>query len=153
MPARGEERRKISKIQWQRAIEACGGVVRDVATTLQIHRVTIYHRRKKHKWLDDMFLNVEEERKDIAESVVNRCMDSPNDKTALKAATWYLDRKGQDRGYGKQIKVDADVNNNGVLHLYLPDDERDQPSQPIEPTADPEQSAEDDGSDIDPTDD
>jgi hypothetical protein len=59
-----------------------------------------------------------------AESVLIEAIRS---KKNIKAAMWYLERKGKELGYGKSVKVDGNVNPVGTVHLYLPDNGRDPP--------------------------
>jgi hypothetical protein len=44
--------------------------------------------------------------------------------TDWKAAAWWLERMCKDEGFGKEIKVDADVTQRGRVIIMLPDNGR-----------------------------
>lgn len=110
---------KIDKAKWLDAINNNMGMVTLVANQLGIHRETVAKYRDEIAWIRDAFAAIEEETSDVAEKCLKEAV-----KTDWKAAVNYLDRKAQHRGYGKQVKVDATMQQKAVYHIYLPDDGR-----------------------------
>jgi hypothetical protein len=110
---------KIDKEAWLQAIRDNCGMVTFVAKQLGIHRETVAKYRDEVDWIKDAFEAVEEETSDAAEKCLKDAV-----KTDWKAAVNYLDRKAQHRGYGKQVKVDATMQQKAVYHIYMPDDGR-----------------------------
>jgi hypothetical protein len=110
---------KIDKEAWLKAIDDNAGMITFVAKQLGINRDTVRKYRDEIAWIKEAFESVEEEANDTAEICLKSAL-----KTDWKAAVNYLDRKAQNRGYGKQVKVEANVSQRAVFHIYLPDDGR-----------------------------
>jgi hypothetical protein len=110
---------KIDKEAWLEAIQETGGMVTLMAPKLGISRQTIARFRDEVEWIKQAFEDVEEQTLDIANRCIQKAVvDDP------KTAQWYLDRKGKQRGFGKEVKVDATMTQKAVFHIYLPDDGR-----------------------------
>ncbi|AMV31320.1 hypothetical protein VN12_04330 [Pirellula sp. SH-Sr6A] len=114
---------EIDKEKWLKAIKDQGGMVTFVAKQLGISRNTVAKYRDEIDWVKEAFEDVEAETLDHANKTIQAAV-----KEDYKAAAWYLDRKGKDRGFGKEVKVDANVSQQAVIHLHLPDDGREDPA-------------------------
>ncbi len=127
---------KIVKEEWLKAIADNGGMVTFVAAALGVHRHTVRKYRELIPWIAKAFKEAEEACKDQAEKAIKSEIEQGN----WKASAWYLERKGKDRGFGKEVKIDSNEKP-GVMHIYLPDDGRDKPDpsnpEPTKPTEQP----------------
>lgn len=112
--------RRRTKQEWLAAVAGSGGVVEEIAKRLGVTSRAVTKRKKEHP---DFAEAVEEEANVVlgtAESELVKAIKKGN----LKAIMWFLDRKGKERGYGKQLKVDGSLEQNGRIVLHLPDDGR-----------------------------
>ena len=106
--------------RWLSAIEQSGGVTEGIAKTLGIHRVTVWRTAKAEPWITEA---IEEQQKvclDLAMMQLRKHIEDGNPKVIM----WYLDRKGKDLGFGREIKVDATVEQRAKVELYFPNDGR-----------------------------
>jgi hypothetical protein len=110
---------KIDKESWLQAISDNCGMVTFVAKQLGIHRETVAKYRDEVDWIKDAFAAVEEETNDAAEKHWIECV-----RTDWRAAREYLACKAKHRGFGKEVKVDATMQQKAVYHIYMPDDGR-----------------------------
>ena len=129
---------KIVKEEWLAAIAACGGMVTFVAAMLGVHRHTVRKYRDSITWIGKAFKEAEEACKDKAEKAIQSEIEGGN----WKASAWYLERKGKDRGFGKELKIETDEKP-GVIHMHFPDDGRSGPD-PLNDIP-PEQATPNDG--------
>lgn len=110
---------------WLKAIDGSGGIIETIAARLGVHRKTVWQKKKDYP---EIALAIQEEVEactDLAEINIRKLLKDGNAKVSM----WYLDRKAKDRGYGNQVKVDANVANTGQVHVYLPDNGRDPSSE------------------------
>lgn len=121
---------KIVKEEWLKAIAECGGMVTFVAAMLGVHRHTVRKYKNEVPWIGKAFKEAEESMKDSAEKSILIQISEGN----WKASAWYLERKGKDRGFGKEIKIESDEKP-GVIHMHFPDDGRSGPD-PLNAIAD-----------------
>lgn len=115
----GRPKTKIDRDAWLAAIHETGGMVTLMAPILGLSRDTIAKYRDEVDWIKQAFEDCEESTLDKA----HRCVQKSVEKN-FKAAAWYLDRKGKQRGFGKEIKVDANMTQKAVYHIYLPNNGR-----------------------------
>lgn len=108
------KREEIVKIVYEES-----GVLGSIALRLGVSRQTMATVRDENEWLKEAFLDAVEQALDSAEKTVLDAI-----KTTPKDAQWYLERKGKDRGYGRELKVDANMTQKAVFHIYLPDNGR-----------------------------
>ena len=100
---------KVDQSQFEEAIRKTGGLYSATAQYIKkkwkidITRQAIKDRAEKNP---ELLEEVREASKDKAESVVFDIMTKSNDANRLKAATYYLDRLGTDRGYINKSNVD-----------------------------------------------
>jgi hypothetical protein len=118
---------EADKDRWLRAIEKNAGMVTLIAKELGINRKTVAKYRKTVEWVGEAFDEVEAKSLDEAEQTIQKAI-----RTSAKVAGWYLDRKGRDRGYGKEVRVKTEMT--GRLIIKLPDNNRRLPSTPRPPT-------------------
>ncbi len=112
---------------WLAAIENNAAMVTFIAEELGINRKTVAKYRDELDWIREAFDDVTARTLDQAEVCVQQAArDDP------KVAGWYLDRKGRDRGYGKEVKVKSE--SQARLIIKLPDNHRRLPSTPLPPT-------------------
>lgn len=114
------------KERWLNAIAKNAGVVTAIAKELGVNRKTVAKYRKEVEWVGDAFDEVEAKALDDAEQTIQRAI-----RINAKVAGWYLDRKGRDRGYGKEVKVKSEMQ--ARLIIKLPDNNRRLPSTPPPP--------------------
>jgi hypothetical protein len=118
---------EADKERWLLAITKHGGMVTLIAKELGINRQTVAKYRKTCDWVREAFDEVEAKSLDDAEQTIQKAI-----KTSAKVAGWYLDRKGRDRGYGKEVRVKTEMT--GRLIIKLPDNNRRLPGTPRPPT-------------------
>lgn len=117
MPAK----RIISRSDWTDAISASGGIVSGIAKRLSLHRSTVYRYLKEQPPLEKEVHDLKKECKLMAEQNIRDALRANN----LKTSSWYLGRRGKDRGDGTQSVVDSKIANFNSPRLCLPDDGRD----------------------------
>ncbi len=74
-------------------------------------RQAVAGRVKKHP---ERLKEIEDEKLDIAESKLSELMNSPDERIALRATEFYLDRKGKNRGYTTKQEMDVTSNGEGL---------------------------------------
>ena len=111
---------------WLAAIEKNAAMVTFIAEDLGINRKTVAKYRDELDWIKEAFESVTARTLDQAEVCVQKAA-----RTNPKVAGWYLDRKGRDRGYGKEVKVKSEMQ--ARLIIKLPDNNRRLPSTPLPP--------------------
>ena len=105
---------KVTQHQFEEAIRKTGGLYSASVNYIKkkwridITRQSVKERAEKNP---ELLQEVREAAKDKAESVVFDCMSDKNSTVKFKAATYYLDRLGADRGY--LIKNHLDHTSNG----------------------------------------
>lgn len=114
------------KERWLNAIAKNAGMVTAIAKELGVNRKTVAKYRKEVEWVGDAFDEVEAKALDDAEQTIQKAI-----RINAKVAGWYLDRKGRDRGYGKEVKVKSEMQ--ARLIIKLPDNNRRLPSTPPPP--------------------
>ena len=107
------------KEQWLKAIDEAGGMITIVAQKLGIHRNTVARFRDSIPWIKEAFQQSDWETTDIAKGCIKKFVGSN-----WKAAAWWLERKAKMEGFGKEIKVDADITQRGKVVIMLPDNNR-----------------------------
>ena len=101
------------------ALEMNAGFQSDTARALRISPAALSKRISKSEELTQALHDINEEKKDLAESTIHRQLEQRN----IRISKWYLERKAKDRGYVKreellQANIDAGVG--GVLLLPAP---------------------------------
>ena len=100
---------KVTQHQFEEAIRKTGGLYSASVNYIKkkwgvdITRQAVKDRAEKSP---ELLNEVREAAKDKAESVVFDCMSDKNSTVKFKAATYYLDRLGADRGYEVKSTVD-----------------------------------------------
>lgn len=110
----------LTREQWLEAIEKAGGVTEGIAKILGIHRTTVWRCAKSEDWIAEA---IEEQQKvciDLALQNVRSALEDGD----MKTTRWYLERKGKDLGFGRELKVDTTVEQRAKVTLYFPDDGR-----------------------------
>lgn len=115
---------KVNREEWRRVISNAGGVVTIVAHKLGISRQTVLRVRKALPWVNEAFNEASAVCTDLAESVILEELRQGNPKVAM----WFLERKGKDRGYGREMKIETESQMANV-NIYIPDNGRGQ--QPL----------------------
>ena len=115
------------KERWLSAIAKNAGMVTAIAKELGVNRKTVAKYRNEVEWVADAFDEIEAKTLDEAEQTIQKAI-----RTNAKVAGWYLDRKGRDRGYGKEVRVKTEMT--GRLIIKLPDNNRRLASTPRPPT-------------------
>jgi hypothetical protein len=106
--------------QWLEAIEKAGGVTEGISKILGIHRTTVWRTAKAEPWIAEAIEDQQKVCLDIAMMKLREHIEDGNPKVIM----WYLDRKGKELGFGRELKVDATVEQRAKVTLYFPDDGR-----------------------------
>jgi topoisomerase IA-like protein len=102
------------------AIEACGGYMSGIAKMLQVGQGSLGQYIRKRAELYDRLLDQREVMLDNAEQAIAKAVHAEK-AWAVKFA---LSRLGRNRGYGQKIDVQATVDGDSRVVIYLPDDGR-----------------------------
>lgn len=103
------------------AIEGSGGVTNAIAAKLGVHRWTVWNWLKDDEDLQRAVREEQERMLDTAESNLLKAVKK-GDPWAIR---YFLSRKGKHRGYTTSVEVRGELNQRGEVHLYLPDNGRD----------------------------
>ena len=107
------------KEQWLAAIKECGGMQMLVADKLGVNRKTVAKYRDSIPWMAEAFDEHRCRFNEIAKKTMHRFIG-----TDWKAAAWWLEKMCKEEGFGKEIKVDAEVTQRGKVIIMLPDNGR-----------------------------
>lgn len=107
------------------AVRGSGGLHSEIAKRANCAPATVSKAIARWPALASAVLREEEEKKDFAETKVFEHMNCEDPKISLKAATWFLERKARDRGYGNKTEISADINGIGTVSIFLPHNGRD----------------------------
>jgi hypothetical protein len=108
-----------NKEAWLKAISEAGGMVTIVAQKLDLDRKTVAKYRDSIEWIKEAFDEADFKTTDLAQMCLQKKV-SEN----WKAAAWWLERKGKDRGFGREVKFEGKIETTGQVVLYFPDDGR-----------------------------
>lgn len=107
------------KEQWLRAIDESGGMVTIVAQKLGMNRKTVAKYRDSIDWIRDAFEESDLDTTDLAlKNLKSKVATNP------KVACWWLEKKAKHLGFGREMKVDANVTHRGKVIIMLPDNGR-----------------------------
>ncbi len=109
-----EKSRKVSEKRFWEILRANGGLLAMTAKQISEECGTSYTRqavRDRAMKKPELLADIQNEVVDIAESRLNELMKSADERVALRACEFYLDRKGKHRGY--TTKQEFDVTSNG----------------------------------------
>jgi len=120
-------KRLITKEQWLAAIEKSGGVTEEIARILKIHRQTVWRRSKEEPWIAEAIADQNRVCIDLALVGIRSHIEKKNAKVCM----WYLDRKAKDLGFGKSLDLNANVNMQAKIVVYMPDDGREAKQQEV----------------------
>jgi hypothetical protein len=102
------------------AIEECGGYISGIAKRLGTSTASIGNYIKTKPALRDFQLDVQEELLDEAERGLRKAVYAEKSW----AIQFVLARLGRSRGYGQKLEVQASVDSDSRVVVYLPDDGR-----------------------------
>lgn len=113
--------RRKTKQEWLAAVIGTGGIVEDIASRLGVTSRAVTKRKAE----DPEFKEAVEEEANQVIGIAESKMVALIKAGDAKAIMWFLDRKAKDRGYGKQVSIEGNIESSGQVHLYLPDNGRD----------------------------
>jgi predicted transcriptional regulator len=91
---------KVTEQQIIEALQSTGGFRNKASQILGISRSALSQRINNNKKLKEIADDIQESYLDIAESTIVKSIENGDTKTAQ----WYLERKGKERGYTKEIQ-------------------------------------------------
>ena len=94
---------KRTKSQVLEAIKGSLGICETICLKLSIDRKTLYNYRKRWPDIADALENEREKGLDFAESKLMKLIQNED----FRAISFYLERKGADRGWGDRRKLDV----------------------------------------------
>jgi transposase-like protein len=112
---------KLSLPRFQECIPGTSGVLSEIARRIGCSRQTVY------AWMNDhpeVARAIEEERQvslDHAETTLYKAIESGD----LSAAKYLLSTRGRDRGFSTRAELAAEIQQQGSVVVYLPDNGRD----------------------------
>lgn len=112
---------KLSLPRLKECVAGSSGVLSEVARRMGVSRQTVY------TWINDypeVSEAIEEERQialDHAESLLYKSIESGD----LGAAKYLLSTRGRDRGFSTRQELAAEIQQQGQVFIYLPDNGRD----------------------------
>lgn len=118
--------------QWSDAIEKAGGVTHGIAKILGVSRQTVYNHAKKNPEIANLIADQQQVCIDIAMMNMREHIESGDPKMIM----WYLDRKGKDLGFGRTLDLNAKVDMQAKIVLYMPNDGRETNSDASNGTTD-----------------
>jgi hypothetical protein len=116
----GTKRRKVKLDEFANVLKACDGIASETAKRLGITSRGARQRIQKSAFLRQIQTEAQAKLVDLAESQLKKAVSGGN----MKAVLFTLQTLGRDRGYGRNLKVDASVTTSGQVVLYFPDDGR-----------------------------
>ena len=93
------------KAQFLLAMQATMGIVTKATVVFPLSRTTHYQWMKDDPEYREAINEIDESNLDLAENTVVTAMKSGD----LKAATFFLSKKGSKRGYGTKVEVEGDL--------------------------------------------
>jgi hypothetical protein len=110
----------IKKEEWLKAVRDNAGIIGGIAATLKLDRTTVFRKAQAEPWLKEAIFEATESTLDLAELSMRAAIECGN----MKAIMWFLERKGRDRGYGKELKIETDSASKPNVVIYIPDNGR-----------------------------
>ena len=95
-----------------------------IAKILGISRSTVYNHSKRNPEIKEMIDEQQQVCIDIAMMRMREHIEAGDQKMIM----WYLDRKGKDLGFGKTLDLNAKVDMQAKIVLYMPNDGREKAS-------------------------
>lgn len=92
-----------TKTQVLKAVAGSLGIFETICLKLAIDRKTLYNYRKRWKEVDEAINDEREKGLDFAESKLMKLIQNED----FRAISFYLERKGADRGWGDSRKLDV----------------------------------------------
>ncbi len=111
---------RVAKRAFVKALAGTGGILKLIAERLQVQPQTVRRWLDRPDWEDmrDAFDAEQESVLDLAERQVVRAIKNKYDRKEANAmARWYLERKGKERGYGKESTITVEGGDNPLRVL------------------------------------
>jgi hypothetical protein len=96
---RANRGRKVSDAALQRALRAADGILANAAKELGVSRQLVWARVHRSSDLQEVIREIEDGLKDVAEGHIAAGVRRGD----YRWVTYYMERKGADRGYGKDV--------------------------------------------------
>lgn len=114
-------KKQPTKEEWLEAISESGGMVSIIAAKLGLCRQTVAKKRDEIAWIKEAFEQATLECTDLA----HLCVRNEIKKGNWKVSMWYLERKAKDRGFGKEIRLEGQIEQTRAkIVIVLPDNGR-----------------------------
>jgi hypothetical protein len=110
----------VTKEKLVEVLTACDGIASEVAKRLQITPQAVRKRLREDTELKSVQLESREGLVDLAQSKLRGLVDSGD----FRAVKFVLETWGRDRGFTREVKVDASHEQRGKVILMLPDNGR-----------------------------
>lgn len=111
----------VTDEQVAQALMTCGGIIDTAAEKLGMPRSTLWSRVQRTEALQEAREEGKQKILDAAESALFKAVREGK----AWATKFVLSRLGRGRGYGASLELEG--NAGGTVHVYLPDDGREQP--------------------------
>lgn len=110
----------VTKEKLVEVLMACDGIASEVAKRLQITPQAVRKRLREDPELKAVQLESREGLVDLAQSKLRGLVDSGD----FRAVKFVLETWGRERGFARELKVDASHEQRGKVVLMLPDNGR-----------------------------
>jgi hypothetical protein len=112
----------VSKEELIDALIRCDGIASEVAKTVKVTARTVRRRIQEDEELKAVQKECQDKLVDLAESELRKAVQAGS----IKAILFTLQTWGRDRGFGRELRIDASVEQRANVVLYFPDDGREE---------------------------